>query len=75
MARRTRTNSGTKITANSKYFIAYPLDVFCEIIYIEGAGVGPRTLGLYQFSNLRIAAVVRPEIMPARRSARKLSIL
>lgn len=35
----------------------------------------PRTLGLYQSSNLRIAAVIRPDIVPARMSARKLSIL
>ena len=38
-------------------------------------GLRPRTPGLYQPSNLRIAAVIRPEIVPARMSAVRLSIL
>lgn len=57
-----------------KIFHIYPLDVSCEIIYIEGAGVRPRTLWPYQSSNLRIAAVIRPEIVPARMSAAIASI-
>ena len=57
-----------------KIFHIYPLDVSCEIIYIEGAGVRPRTLWPYQSSNLRIAAVIRPEIVPARMLATRLSI-
>ena len=75
MAHRTSRNTGTKITANNRYFIIYPLDVLFQILYIEGAGVRPRTLGRYQFSNFRIAAVIRPEIVPARMSARRSSIL
>lgn len=35
----------------------------------------PAPLGLYQFSNLRIAAVIRPEIVPARMLAARPSIL
>ena len=46
-----------------------------DLFYIWGAGLRPRTPGLYQSSNLRIAAVIRPEIVPARMSAARLSIL
>ena len=38
-------------------------------------GSGLRTPGLYQSSNFRIAAVIRPEIVPARMSARKSTFL
>lgn len=74
--RRTNTNAGTKIIIKSKYFILYLLDVLLEIVYDGGAGIeGPAPFGLYQFSNLRIAAVIRPEMIPARMSAGKPSIL
>lgn len=35
----------------------------------------PRTPGLYQSSNLRIAAVIRPDTVPARMSAANCFIL
>ena len=43
-----------------------PIDILVGFVYIEGAGVTPRPSVCYQFSNLRIAAVIRPEIVPAR---------
>ena len=43
-----------------------PIDILVGFVYIEGAGVTPRPSVCYQFSNLRIAAVIRPEIAPAR---------
>lgn len=43
-----------------------PIDILVGFVYIEGAGVPPRPSVCYQFSNLRIAAVIRPEIVPAR---------
>ena len=46
-----------------------PIDILVGFVYIEGAGVTPRPSVCYQFSNLRIAAVIRPEIVPARMSA------
>ena len=35
----------------------------------------PRTLWPYQFSNFRIAAVIRPEIVPARMFSARVRIL
>ena len=52
-----------------------PIDILVDFLYIWGAGLRPRTPGPYQSSNLRIAAVIRPEIVPARMSAARLSIL
>ena len=52
-----------------------PIDILVGFVYIEGAGVTPRPSVCYQFSNLRIAAVIRPEIVPARMSARKSTFL
>lgn len=46
-----------------------------DLFYIWGAGLRSRTPGLYQSSNLRIAAVIRPEIVPARMSASKSTFL
>lgn len=46
-----------------------------DLFYIWGAGLRPRTPGLYLSSNLRIAAVIRPETVPARMSARKSTFL
>ena len=43
-----------------------PIDILVGFVYIEGAGVTPRPSVCYQFSNLRIAAVIRPGIVPAR---------
>ena len=43
-----------------------PIDILVGFVSIEGAGVAPRPSVCYQFSNLRIAAVIRPEIVPAR---------
>lgn len=64
------------MTRKIKYFIVCPpVDKIGGLLYIWGAGLRPRTPGLYQFSNLRIAAVIRPEIVPARMSAARLSIL
>ena len=52
-----------------------PIDILVGFVYIEGAGVTPRPSVCYQFSNLRIAAVIRPEIVPARMSASKSTFL
>ena len=52
-----------------------PIDILVGFVYIEGAGVTPRPSVCYQFSNLRIAAVIRPEIVAARMSAANCSIL
>ena len=43
-----------------------PIDNSVDFVYIEGAGVAPRPSVCYQLSNLRIAAVIRPEIVPAK---------
>ena len=43
-----------------------PIDILVGFVYIEGAGVTPRPSVCYQFSNLRIAAVIRPEIVSAK---------
>lgn len=51
-----------------------PIDILVDFLYIWGAGLRPRTPGPYQSSNLRIAAVIRPEIVPARMSAARLAI-
>ena len=52
-----------------------PIDILVGFVYIEGAGVTPRPSVCYQFSNLRIAAVIRPETTPARMSASKSDFL
>lgn len=76
IAHRTSTNTGTKITTNNKYFIFTPLTFDCESFIVGVQGFeAPHPLGLYQSSNLRIAAVIRPEIVPARMLTAKLSIL
>lgn len=44
-----------------------PIDILAGFVYIEGAGVAPpRPSVCYQPIHLRIAAVIRPEIVPAR---------
>ena len=43
-----------------------PIDILVGFVYIEGAGVTPRPSVCYQFRNLRIAAVIRPEIVSAK---------
>ena len=44
-------------------------------LYWGCGGSGLRTPGLYQSSNLRIAAVIRPDTVPARMSAANCFIL
>ena len=52
-----------------------PLTFDCESFIVGVRGFeAPHPLGLYQSSNLRIAAVIRPEIVPARMLATRLSI-
>ena len=56
----------TNTAAKTKYFtVLPPLDNVWIFVYIGGAGI-PRTPACYQSSNLQIAAVIRPEIAPAK---------
>ena len=75
MTHRTSRNTGTKIITNSKYFIISPLTFLLKALIVGMRGLTPAPLGPYQPVKLRIAAVIRPEIMPARMLSARLSIL